>query len=110
MPIHQALITPRHSWLRCKEGLWFGLAKRPQAVRLHRAVAELLRRVDILHWGNDVAETYGGLRADMERAGRGLGPLDLLVAAHAQSTGAVLVTNDQAFARLANLVVEDWTL
>lgn len=89
--------------------LWFGLAKRPNAARLHRAVAELLRRVDVLPWDYDAAERYGGLRAEMERRGRALGALDLLIAAHAQSTGAVLVTNDQAFGRVTHLAVEDWT-
>jgi tRNA(fMet)-specific endonuclease VapC len=90
--------------------LLFGLAKRPDAVRLHRAVTELLRRVDVLPWDNGVARCYGGVRADMERRGRPLGPLDLLIAAHARSVGAVLVTNDQAFGQVAGLAVEDWTL
>ena len=90
--------------------LLFGLAKRPDAVRLHRAVTELLRRVDVLPWDNDVARCYGGVRADTERRGRPLGPLDLLIAAHARSVGAVLVTNDQAFGQVAGLAVEDWTL
>lgn len=35
--------------------------------------------------------------------------LDLLIAAYAQSVGAVLVTNDGAFSQLADLHVEDWT-
>lgn len=88
--------------------LWFGLARRPEAVRLHRAVAELLRRVDVPPWDSDVAERYGSMRADMERGGKPLGPLDLLIAAHAATLGAVLVTNDRAFGRVAGLVVEDW--
>ena len=89
--------------------LWFGLAKRSDAVRLHRAVAELLRRVTVLAWDNAVTERYGLLRVAMERRGRSLGPLDLLIAAHAQSADAVLVTSDRAFGRVADLAVEDWT-
>jgi tRNA(fMet)-specific endonuclease VapC len=90
--------------------LLFGLAKRPEAVRLRRAVRELLQRVDVLPWDKDVADRYGSLRSDLERNGLRLGPLDLLIAAHAQSVSAVLVTNDQTFRRIANLTVEDWTL
>ncbi|HEY1935640.1 MAG TPA: type II toxin-antitoxin system VapC family toxin [Acetobacteraceae bacterium] len=90
--------------------LLFGLAKRPEAVRLRRAVRELLRRVDVLPWDNNVAERYGSLRADAENGGTTLGPLDLLIAAHAQAVGAVLVTNDQTFRRVARLTVEDWTV
>lgn len=90
--------------------LLFGLAKRPDAKRLHLAVREFLRRVDVLPWDSVVAEHYGTVRADMERRGQILGTLDLLIATHAQSVGAVLVTNDQAFAQVSNLLLEDWTV
>ena len=89
--------------------LLFGLAKRPDAKRLHLAVRELRRRVDVLPWDTAVAECYGTMRADMERSGRILAPLDLLIAAHARSTSAVLVTNDRAFRQIADLESEDWT-
>jgi tRNA(fMet)-specific endonuclease VapC len=89
--------------------LLFGLAKRPEAKRLHLAVHELLRRVDVLPWDIAAAECYGTVRADMERRGRILAPLDLLIAAHALNTGAVLVTNDRAFGQVTDLKLEDWT-
>lgn len=89
--------------------LSFGLAKRPDAKRLHLAVREFLRRVDVLPWDSTIAEHYGTVRADMERRGRILAPLDLLIAAHALSLSAVLVTNDKAFAQVVDLQVEDWT-
>jgi tRNA(fMet)-specific endonuclease VapC len=89
--------------------LLFGLAKRPDATRLHRAVRELLRRVDVLPWDSAAAECYGTVRATMTRQGRTLAPLDLLIAAHAISVGAVLVTNDQAFAMVNALPIEDWS-
>jgi len=88
--------------------LLFGLAKRPEAKRLHTAVRELLRRVDVLPWDSATAERYGPVRADMERRGKTLAPLDLLIATHALRTGAVLVTNDRAFGNVAGLQVEDW--
>ena len=46
----------------------------------------------------------------MAQAGRVLAPLDMLIAAHALSENAVLVTNDQAFRRMAGLKIEDWTV
>lgn len=89
--------------------LLFGLAKRPEAKRLHLLVREFLRRVDVLPWQSDIAECYGKLRADLEQQGKILAPLDLLIAAHALGTGAVLVTNDHAFDQVTDLVLEDWT-
>lgn len=89
--------------------LLFGLAKRPDAKRLHLAVRELLRRVDVLPWNASAAERYGRVRADMARVGKVLAPLDLLIATHALAVGAVLVTNDSAFGQVAELQLEDWT-
>jgi tRNA(fMet)-specific endonuclease VapC len=89
--------------------LLFGLARRPEARRLHAAVRELLRRVDVLPWNSAAAERYGVLRADLERRGRSLAPLDLLIAAHALNAEAVLATNDRTFGQVADLDVEDWT-
>ena len=90
--------------------LLFGLAKRPDAKRLHLAVRELLRRVDVLPWDRVVAERYGSARAMMARHGKILAPLDLLIATHALSADAVLVTNDQSFRLVDDLKVEDWTI
>lgn len=90
--------------------LLFGLAKRPDAKRLHLAVRELLRRVDVLPWDRVVAERYGSARAVMARHSKILAPLDLLIATHALSADAVLVTNDQSFRLVDDLKVEDWTI
>lgn len=89
--------------------LLFGLAKRPAARQLHAAVLEFLKRVDVLPWDSGAAERYGPLRALMETQGQPLAPLDMLIGAHAVSVGAVLVTNDQAFQKISDLQLEDWT-
>ena len=89
--------------------LRFGLAKNPAATRLHRAVGAFLKRVDVLPWDSGTAARYGTVRADMERRGKTLGALDLLIAAHALSADAMLVTNDRAFGMVPGLEVEDWT-
>ena len=88
----------------------YGLAKKPNARNLHLVVQEFLKRVDVLVWDTDVAEHYGVLRAQLESNGNLLGSLDMQIAAHASQLGAVLVTNDQAFKRIKQLKVEDWTV
>jgi tRNA(fMet)-specific endonuclease VapC len=90
--------------------LLFGLARRPEARKLHLAVREFLQRIDVLSWDSAIAERYGTVRADMESQGRILAPLDLLIATHALGVGAILVTNDGAFGQVANLSIEDWTI
>jgi tRNA(fMet)-specific endonuclease VapC len=89
--------------------LQFGLAKRPAAARLHLAVTELLRRIDVLAWDHTVPIGYGTIRADLQNRGKTLAAMDLLIATHALAIGAVLVTNDRAFRQVANLDVEDWS-
>jgi len=89
--------------------LLFGLAKRPDASALHEAVWEFLRRVDVLPWDARTAPVYATVRATIKREGRVLAPLDLLIAAHAMSVDAVLVTNDGAFRQLPGLQIENWT-
>ena len=88
--------------------LLFGLAKKPEAKQLSLVIHEFLLRVDVLPWDSSVAACYGTLRADMQKKGKVLGNLDLLIAAHALSLGMVLITNDAAFAQVGGLKIEDW--
>jgi len=52
---------------------------------------------------------YGEIRAQLKKDGTPIGNNDLLIAAHARSINAVLVTNNvREFNRVPNLVVENW--
>lgn len=52
---------------------------------------------------------YVGIRAELEAAGRTIGPNDLLIAAHARALRAVLVTaNIVEFTRVRGLKVANW--
>ena len=88
--------------------LRYGIARRPDATRLETLVKDFLRTVTILPWDSEAAKQYGWLRATLERDGKTMGNLDLMIGAHALAVGAVLVTNDRAFTRIKNLKVADW--
>ena len=89
--------------------LRFGLARKPEARQLRRAVEELLVRISILPWDSSCAQHYADLRAAEERSGKPIANLDLMIAAHALASDAVLVTNDSALRRIKRLKTEDWT-
>jgi len=87
----------------------YGLAKRPEAVALRERMEWFLAAVKVLPWGRDEARAYGVLRANLESSGKTLENMDMLIAAHAIAIGAVLVTNDKAFAQVEDLhATENW--
>jgi tRNA(fMet)-specific endonuclease VapC len=88
--------------------LLFGLARRPESIRLHRVVQEFLSRITVLPWVSLTAQRYGHLRAKLQKTGVTVAPLDLLIAAHALEVGAVLVTNDQALLQVPQVRLENW--
>jgi tRNA(fMet)-specific endonuclease VapC len=89
--------------------LRFGVARRPEAVRLKVAVEEFLLRVAPLPWDSDAAQHYARIRADLERTGVPMGNLDIMIAAHALALQAVLVTHDRVFHRVKQLKIQDWS-
>ena len=55
------------------------------------------------------APHYGRIRHDLEQAGKVIGAMDLLIAAHALGLDATVVTNNLAhFRRVSGLKVTDW--
>jgi tRNA(fMet)-specific endonuclease VapC len=81
----------------------YGLAKRPDATALRERMEWFLSAVKVLPWGRDEARTYGTVRARLESSGKTRESMDMQIAAHAIAAGAVLVTNDNAFAYVEDL-------
>jgi len=90
--------------------LWTGVSKSAQPDRSRDAVRAFLAFVTVLDWPAEAAPTYGEIRARLETAGRSIGALDLLIAAHAIHEKATLVTRNQSeFRRVTGLKVESRT-
>lgn len=85
--------------------------EKSQAVEKNRlALALFLSPIQILPFDAEASEAYGKIRADLERKGTPIGPMDMLIAGHAQAENLVLVTNNiREFIRVSNLRLEDWT-
>lgn len=91
--------------------LMHGVEKSQDAERNRVAMMLFLSPISILEFDNYAAEEYGKIRADLERKGTLIGPMDMLIAAHARSEGLVLVTNNtREFNRVEDLHVENWTI
>ena len=65
--------------------------------------------MSVLFFDDKAAMEYGKIRAELQGTGKPIGPNDTLIAAHARSIGATLVTNNiQEFNRVQSLQVESW--
>ena len=89
--------------------LRFGAEKagRPQLAEL---VEAYLERLAILDWTNEVSGHYARIRALLERAGKPIGNMDLLIPSHAVAQRMTLVTNNlKHFSNVPDLKVELWS-
>ncbi|MGQ0563553.1 MAG: type II toxin-antitoxin system VapC family toxin [Gemmobacter sp.] len=88
--------------------LRYGCAKKGSA-RLLAQIEAILAGVQVLALDVPADVEYGGIRSELEAAGKPIGPNDLLIAAHAYALDAVLVTaNVREFTRIHALKVENW--
>jgi tRNA(fMet)-specific endonuclease VapC len=70
----------------------------------------LVLHLAVLDWPQDAAKHYAEIREDLKKRGAQLGAADLMIAAHARSMGAIVVTNNaKDFERVKGLQVENWT-
>jgi len=86
-----------------------GIHRSTRSVEQRIAVDGLLALFEILPWDASLVADYGEIRAELEKKGMSIGPLDLLIAAHARSLGATLITaNVGEFKRVKGLKVLAW--
>ncbi len=90
--------------------LIYGLKRLPAGHRLHLTVRQFLKIIRTLQWDSDAADWYAEIRHQLTAKGKPIGELDMMIAAHALSAGAVLVTNNtRHFGRIAApLILENW--
>ena len=88
--------------------LAFGVAKSGSA-RNRQALEMFLAPLAVLPFDEAAVWAYGDLRADLERRGTPIGSLDTMIAAHALSQHATLVTNNtREFSKVPGLQLDNW--
>jgi len=88
--------------------LFYGLEKK-NSQRLFTEVRSIIGKCTIINFDASQSELYGKIRVELEKTGKPLGDMDLLIASAAMSTGAILVShNKKHFSRIKGLKVEDW--
>jgi tRNA(fMet)-specific endonuclease VapC len=91
--------------------LRYGVANSSNSDRNSIALAEFIAPLEVLDYTGEIAETYGSIRSTLKRKGKLIGPLDLLIAAHALHLESTLVTNNvREFSRIPKLKIENWTV
>ena len=90
--------------------LEYGAAKSGNPAKNRETLLKFLAPFEICSLDERAAVHYGDIRAYLEKSGRPIGPMDLLIAAHARSLSLTLVTNNlKEFERVPGLRTENWT-
>ncbi len=89
--------------------LIYGVEKSAAVERNRLALSMMLSNIEIMNFGVLAATSYGMVRADLEKKGTPIGPLDMMIAGHAKSLGCTVVTNNvKEFSRVKGLKVVNW--
>ena len=89
--------------------LQYGAMKSARPKQNRESLREFVAPLDVASFDNAASEAYGEIRVALEKSGRPIGAMDLLIAAHALSLDARLVTNNEReFKRVRGLRVENW--
>jgi tRNA(fMet)-specific endonuclease VapC len=91
--------------------LRYGVSKSQYVEKNQQALNEFILPLEVADFNETAAEEYGIIRAELEKKGKPVGSMDMLIGAHALSLGATLVTNNvREFREIKNLKVVDWTV
>lgn len=89
--------------------LVFGAYKSQKPAQNLALVQRFSSQFQSVPFDENCLEAYGRIRAELERKGAPIGPLDTMIAAIAVAHDLALVThNTREFSRVHGLTIEDW--
>jgi tRNA(fMet)-specific endonuclease VapC len=90
--------------------LEYGIAKSIYPEKNKISLIEFLSIFNILNFDDKDAVEFGIIKSKLEKIGKIIGPMDLLISAQAMSKKLILVTNNtKEFERIEGLKIENWT-
>ena len=108
--IRKAPITEQSVSVVTVAELLYGIKQSAKPKQTRAAFDDFIRHLEVIDWSLEAAEHYADIRANLKQRGEMIGANDLLIAAHARSLKATLVTNNvREFGRVKGLKVENWT-
>lgn len=104
VPLHQQVIS-----VVTLAELLYGLQLATKKKTNQAAFDAMMKHLTVIDWTTDAATHYAEIRAALKKSGQQIGANDLMIAAHARSLGATIVTNNtKDFGRVKGLSVENW--
>ena len=89
--------------------LYVGIAKSQNPEPRQQLLDRLVNQTVILPFDQQASRCAALIRAQLEKTGNSIGPIDTLIAGVAKSRDAILVThNVKEFSRVDELLIEDW--
>ena len=89
--------------------LWFGVVHSQKKRQNEAALKDFLDYATLLDWPCEASALYGKIRSGLQKLGKPIGAMDLLIATHALFLDAALVTNNtREFERVPDLKIENW--
>jgi len=89
--------------------LQVGIAKSNNPQKREKQLVTLLEQVNVIPFEEREAKASALIRADLEKKGTPIGPLDILIAGSAKAHNLTLVThNTREFMRVEGLTLQDW--
>jgi tRNA(fMet)-specific endonuclease VapC len=91
--------------------LQYGVENSEHRERNQKELNLLVGKLETIAYNESCALFYGQIKSSLKKSGKLIGGHDLLIASHALTMGAVLVTNNTSeFQRVSGLKIENWDL
>lgn len=88
-----------------------GVEKSSYPDRNRAALMRFISILDVVPFDDVAAVEYGRICAFLQKIGKPIGTMDMLIAAHAKAEAVILVTNNvREFERVPGLSVENWAV